>query len=164
MRFRLAIDGEAHEVEVRRISRAMVVRVDGAAYRAVTKAEDRDVEVRIGGHRHRVEFRGSVVRVDAQPHAIGTETLEPMAGPSEGRGPGLRKGTVEVRPPMPGRIVRVGISPGAHVKRGQTLVVLEAMKMQNEIPSPADAMIREVRVREGESIAADRIIAVLETS
>jgi len=48
------------------------------------------------------------------------------------------------------------------VRKGQTLVVLEAMKMQNEIPAPADAIVREIRVAEGESVTGDRVVASLE--
>jgi pyruvate carboxylase subunit B len=63
---------------------------------------------------------------------------------------------------MPGRVVRVLAEAGAPVKRGQTLVILEAMKMQNEIPAPRDGVVREVAVVEGESITADRVVVVLE--
>ena len=63
---------------------------------------------------------------------------------------------------MPGRVVRILVRPGDRVKKGQTLVVLEAMKMQNEIPAPADARVTDVRVAEGESVTGDRVIAVLE--
>ena len=48
------------------------------------------------------------------------------------------------------------------MKRGQTLVVLEAMKMQNEIPAPADGVVKAVGVQEGESIPGDRVLVVLE--
>jgi pyruvate carboxylase subunit B len=64
---------------------------------------------------------------------------------------------------MPGRVVRVRVAAGDHVKRGQTLLVLEAMKMQNEIPAPEDGIVRSLSVREGESISGDRVIAVLES-
>jgi len=63
---------------------------------------------------------------------------------------------------MPGRVVRVFAMAGMRVKRGQTLVVLEAMKMQNEIPAPRDGTVREVAVVEGESITADRLVVVLD--
>lgn len=63
---------------------------------------------------------------------------------------------------MPGRVVRIDARAGTSVLRGQTLLVLEAMKMQNEIPAPRDGLLREVRVSEGESITVDRVVAVLE--
>ena len=48
------------------------------------------------------------------------------------------------------------------IRRGETLVVLEAMKMQNEIPAPADGVVRQVAVTEGETVTADRVVASIE--
>ncbi len=162
MRFRLVVDGEAHEVELEGEPPALTVRVDGAAYRAKAVDEGGGWSVRIGTHRHRIAIRGRQVTVDGLPYEVATEALD--AGNRLSLGPGeSRAGAVlEVRPPMPGRIVKVAVSAGDRVKRGQTLAVLEAMKMQNEIPAPAEAIVRSVGVREGESIPSDRIIAVLE--
>src|SRR5438132_683944 len=67
-----------------------------------------------------------------------------------------------IRAPMPGRVVRVEARPGVQVKRGDTLLVLEAMKMQNEIAAPQDGIVKEVRVVDGDSVIADQILAVLE--
>lgn len=164
MRFRIVVDGETHEVDVDRVAEALVVRVDGALYRTRVVAGHERTEVRIGSNRHDIRFHGTSAVVDGHPHEIVSEAFEDITAEISPGHPGLHKGTLELRPPMPGRVVRVAVTPGAVVKRGQTLVVLEAMKMQNEIPAPADVIVREVRVREGESIAADRIIAVLETT
>jgi pyruvate carboxylase subunit B len=65
---------------------------------------------------------------------------------------------------MPGRVVLVPIREGSHVRRGDALAVLEAMKMQNEIPAPSDGIVRRVGVKEGESIGSDRVIAVIEAT
>jgi biotin carboxyl carrier protein len=65
---------------------------------------------------------------------------------------------------MPGRVVRILVRAGERVARGQVLLVLEAMKMQNEIHAPRGGIVREVRVSEGELITADRVIAVIEMS
>src|SRR2546425_11116318 len=74
-------------------------------------------------------------------------------------GPGA---LVHVRSSMLGRVVRVAVAPGSPVRRGETLVVLEAMKMQNEIPAPADGVVRQVVVAEGETVTADRVVALIE--
>lgn len=161
MRFRLVVDGEAHELEVEGVPPRLVVRVDGAEYRVRATRDAHSYTVRVGSRRHRIQVDGRQVTVDGIAREVVTEPLDSgrlAAGPE-----GLRSGSVlEIRPPMPGRIVKVAVAAGDQVKRGQTLAVLEAMKMQNEIPAPADAVVRSVGVREGESIAADRVIAVLE--
>ncbi len=163
MRFRLTVDGEAHDVEVEGRVPGLTVKVDGIAYRARTRRGEDGIEVRLGSRIHRIVIRGSRVAVDGLAHDVIAEDLEPTA-PNGLAGAAARAGAViEVRPPMPGRVVKVRVGVGDHVRRGQTVAVLEAMKMQNEIPAPADAVVRQVDVREGESILGDRVIAVLET-
>ncbi len=162
MRLRLVVDGEAHEIELEGAPPALTVRVDGAVYRARTAREADGLSVRIGSRRHRIGIHGRRVTVDGLPHEVVTEGLDGGGHLSSGV-QGSRSGVVlEVRPPMPGRIVKVAVAAGDAVKRGQTIAVLEAMKMQNEIPAPSEAVVRSVGVREGESIPGDRVIAVLE--
>jgi biotin carboxyl carrier protein len=64
--------------------------------------------------------------------------------------------------PMPGKIVRVLLSPGDTVAAGQGVVVVEAMKMQNEIKSPKAGRVTEVRVGEGATVNANQVLAVVE--
>ncbi len=161
MRFFLVVDGEAHDVEVEPSPRGLTVRVDGASYRTVVDPREGELRVRVGRRRHRVTIGAGRILVDGQPHEVVTEIPEETTGLQAVAG--VRESVFEVRPPMPGRVVRLAAVPGTVVRRGQMLAVLEAMKMQNEIPSPADALVRSVHVREGESITTDRVIAVLET-
>ncbi len=162
MRLRLVVDGESHEVSVEGEPPALRVSVDGAAYRTRAARDGAEFLVRIGAHHHRIRVRGRQVTVDGMVHEVATEALETTDRLAAGL-EGSRSGTVlEVRPPMPGRVVKLAVAAGDRVKRGQTVAVLEAMKMQNEIPAPADGTIRSVGVREGESILGDRVIAVLE--
>ncbi len=163
MRFRIVVDGEDHEIEIEGGPPSLTVRVDGAAYRIRVSSTGGGYRVRLGKTQHEVEIRGTQVFVDGQPHAVSAEpaALDQASGASSGS---ARSGAVlEVRPPMPGRVVKVRVAVGDRVKRGQTLVVLEAMKMQNEVPAPVDAVVRSLAVAEGESIPGDRVIAVLET-
>jgi biotin carboxyl carrier protein len=71
-------------------------------------------------------------------------------------------GAAEIRAPMPGRIVRVLTSPGQDVSANQGIVVIEAMKMQNEIKSPTNGKIRKLEVAEGETVRAGHLIAIVE--
>lgn len=162
MRFRLVVDGEAREIEVERDAGGIVVRMDNASYRTRARSFGDSAEIRIGTKTYRVLLQGNEVVLDDGVHPIRVaEVSEDVAvGTHEPRlGPGA---IVEVRPPMPGRVVRVAVRRGAVVRRGQTLVVLEAMKMQNEIASPEDGVVREVGVVEGETVTADRVVASVE--
>jgi biotin carboxyl carrier protein len=68
----------------------------------------------------------------------------------------------DVKSPMTGKIVGVFIKPGNEVKRGQLLVVLEAMKMENQIRSHANGRIREINVCEGQSVDTGQILITFE--
>ncbi len=162
MRFRLDVDGEHREIEVEPTAGGFVVRIDGASYRARTRPTANFVDVRIGATRFRLRLEGNEAILDDGVHRLRIEDVsEERADVVEGRPIG--KGVVvDVRSSMPGRVVRVAVAAGAHVRRGETLVVLEAMKMQNEIPSPGDGVVREVAVAEGETVTADRVVASIE--
>ncbi len=163
MRFRIVVDGETQEVEVEQTSRGLIVRVDGAIYRARVEAGQTEFRVRIGSRRHVVAFESGRVVVDGESHNVVTEIPEEEGARVSPAAPGVLGAIYEIRSPMPGRVVRLTTTAGAVVRRGHVLAVLEAMKMQNEIPSPADGIVKSVQVREGESITTDRVIAVLET-
>jgi biotin carboxyl carrier protein len=63
--------------------------------------------------------------------------------------------------PMPATVVSVKVQPGAAVKKGDTVVILEAMKMELPIRAPADATVTAVRCREGELVQPDAILVEL---
>lgn len=67
----------------------------------------------------------------------------------------------EVRAPIPGMIRRVLVKPGDAILRGQPLVTLDAMKMENEICSPTDGTVIEVRAREGQTVEKDDVLLSL---
>ncbi len=64
----------------------------------------------------------------------------------------------EINAPMPGLVVRTLVVKGDHVKKGNSLVILEAMKMENEIRTPVDAEVGEVLVHEGDIVEKDQTI------
>ena len=78
------------------------------------------------------------------------------AGPAQGTGP------QRITAPMPGKIVRVLVKPGDEVKARQGLVVVEAMKMENELRAARDGRVRDVAVTEGQSVDAGALLLVVE--
>jgi biotin carboxyl carrier protein len=71
-------------------------------------------------------------------------------------------GEHRITAPMPGRVVRVLVKPGDRVSARQGLLVVEAMKMENELASPGAGTVREVAVAEGASVEAGRLLVVIE--
>ena len=72
------------------------------------------------------------------------------------------QGKQEVTVPMAGNVIAVLVAEGDRVAKGQGLVIVEAMKMENEVRSPIDAEIKEVRVKTGQSVEAGETLMVVE--
>ena len=70
-------------------------------------------------------------------------------------------GGSKVTAPMPGTILDVKVSVGQAVKKGDVICVLEAMKMENDIPAPCDGIVASINVQKGASVSANDIIATL---
>ena len=70
-------------------------------------------------------------------------------------------GAVKVTSPMPGTILAVKVSAGQSVKKGDVICVLEAMKMENDIPAPQDGVIASIDVQKGASVNAGDVLATL---
>jgi glutaconyl-CoA decarboxylase len=70
-------------------------------------------------------------------------------------------GSVKVSAPMPGKILAIKASVGQAVKKGQVLMILEAMKMENEIVSPQDGTVASINATSGQSVEAGTLLATL---
>lgn len=75
--------------------------------------------------------------------------------------PKSQAGDNVVRSPMPGTIVDINVSVGQTVKEGETLLILEAMKMENEIVSPSSATVKEIAVTKGANVNTNDVLVVL---
>ena len=84
----------------------------------------------------------------------------PAAAPAPKAAP-TAAGSTHVTAPMPGTILAVKVSAGQAVKKGDVVCVLEAMKMENDIPAPADGVIASINVQNGASVNAGDVLATL---
>ncbi len=71
-------------------------------------------------------------------------------------------GAAEILAPMPGKVVRVQLEVGTTVEKGAGVVVVEAMKMQNEMKSPRDGVVVSINVKPGDTVNAGDVLAVVE--
>jgi biotin carboxyl carrier protein len=94
------------------------------------------------GTAHQVSLGDAIIHVDIR------DPLSLKGGPTEDQ----MSAVGAIRALMPGRIVRVMVARGDSVRKGAGLLVLEAMKMQNEIQSPADGVVDEVLVQDGQTV------------
>lgn len=90
-------------------------------------------------------------------------TVEETAGgaPAPAAAPGGAAGAVSVSAPMPGNILDVRVKPGDSVKAGDTLLILEAMKMENEISAPQDGTIASVNVAKGDTVNSGDLLCTM---
>ncbi len=112
----------------------------------------RDITVEIGGRRFRVSYWAP------EPVVAGQVRRRP---PKLSGGGGSAASDGMVVAPMQGTIVKVSVRAGEAVKTGQSICVLEAMKMENEVTSPNDGEIVDLRVEPGDTVAAGQVIAIV---
>jgi len=74
---------------------------------------------------------------------------------------GIASGEFLLKAPMPGLVVAVPVAEGQAVSRGQNLIILESMKMQNELRAPRDGVIQRVRVKAGERVEQNQVLVTL---
>jgi biotin carboxyl carrier protein len=79
-----------------------------------------------------------------------------------GRSGSEADGASEIKTAMPGKLVRVLVEVGAEIKKGEPVLVVEAMKMQNEMKSPKDGIVKEIRFAEGATVNAGDVLAIIE--
>ena len=101
--------------------------------------------------------------VQAQPQALASEAAPQEAAPATPTAPSVSgaQGSLKVTAPMPGKILNVIAQPGTSVKKGETIIILEAMKMENEIVAPQDGTVATINVATGASVESGSLLATL---
>jgi biotin carboxyl carrier protein len=108
---------------------------------------------------HVTPSRGDEITVQAGPHEFTAEVRDPRAWQGRRHGALEAKGRQQIIAPMPGKIVRLLVAAGDAVEAGQGLVVVEAMKMQNEIRSPKKGKVERLQAKEGQAVNAGDVLA-----
>ncbi len=157
MRYRVTIEGREREVDVMIApSGAISVTLDGTPIDAEIRPVPGGVSLKIGSRVHDVMVAlGADDELSLAAHDARTvaQVLSERMRAERARS-GKRSGASakELRAPMPGRVVRVLCAAGDSVHAGQPVVVVEAMKMENELRATAAATVQEVHVTEGASV------------
>lgn len=155
MRVVLELGGQEHEVVLQKDGDVLKMKIDGEAFDA--KMLEPGV-VQIGDHRFHVRIGDHHVTLDGRETPFRIHEFQPTGGPG---GAGGARGA-RVKPPMPGKVVSVAVHEGATVEAGAVLVILEAMKMQNEITAPAGGVIKKVHVKAGQNVEAKDVLVEIE--
>ena len=171
MLFEIDLNERTHKVAVEKVGAAGP---DGGRFRVLIDGAPADVDVR------RTDLGLSLVFADGQsvdvaltdkpqgewfvqlPHTDVTAVVDARRCQLSDGGGTAKAGIQRVKAPMPGRVVRVLVKPGDEVAHKQGVVVVEAMKMENELGAPKAGKVKEVAVAEGESVEAGRLLVVIE--
>ena len=113
-----------------------------------------------------ITVNGNVYDVTVEEGAAGAATSAPKAAAPKAAAPkaapkAAGQGSVKVNSPMPGKILSVKTSVGQAVKKGEVLLILEAMKMENEVVAPEDGTVASIDVAAGDSVEAGVVLATL---
>jgi biotin carboxyl carrier protein len=166
-RYSVTVAGEKRAVELEELP-------EGAGWRVVVDGKERRLDVRAGQGtlswfdgvtvvqaavdgalpRPTVTLRRQVIPVEI------ADAREELAAVVKDRGKAA--GPVTVRAPIPGRVVRVSVKVGDAVMAGKGMVVLEAMKMENEIRAPRDGVVKSVGCAEGAAVESGQTLVVVE--
>lgn len=150
------VDGRIHMVDARRLNdSAMSLLVQSGTAGAPVRSIDAAFAARAGAGDFDVHTLGRTVAVQIRPAGSSGRQNKVGIG-AHGSGP------QRVTSPMPGKIVRVLVKAGDPVTAKQGLVVVEAMKMENELRAARDGRVRELSIVEGQSVDAGTVLLVVE--
>jgi biotin carboxyl carrier protein len=164
MTYDIAIDGKNYRVDLDRAEGRWSCRLDGTEVEVDALLARPDVlSLRIGNRAYEVKCE----RVAGEMHLwvgnvrFAAQVRDPRSW--RGRTRALDDhGPQTLTAPMPGKIVRVLVKPGDEVEAGSGVLVVEAMKMQNEINSPKKGTIQKILVSEGAAVNAGDVLAIVE--
>lgn len=167
MKLQAQVGEQQHEIEIKRDGSKVFARVDDREY----ELEASEPEPNVFLFKHNGEIHEFYVAPAAQPGSpqivssrngdvevtlIDPKRLRGSAGSADS-GDGL----AEIRTMMPGKVVRVVASVGDAVEKGDAVLVVEAMKMQNDLKAPRSGTVKEIRVSDGATVGAGDVLAVI---
>jgi len=153
----VTVDGRSGKITIEG-SRLRYVREDGVEIDSEFSLDG--TSVLMNGRVYRVS-RGPDQEVWVNGRRLSMEVFDPR-DLLPGKGSASNQGRQEVAASMPGKVIRVLVAAGHAVEEGQGLVVVEAMKMQNEMKSPKSGRVAEVRTRADATVSAGEVLVVVE--
>ena len=134
----VSVDGKIYAVDFESVKSQPVfsLLVDGKSYEAYVYQGEEKLEVLVKGRLYHTQVEDERER-----------RLRAAAGGSK-----IAEGTFYLKAPMPGLVVSVVVEEGQEVKEGDVLLILESMKMQNELKSPKDGVVGKIQVADGDSV------------
>lgn len=158
-----SVRNKPRQIEITRAGERYGYRIDGRLVEAdIVEISGGTYSILIGGRslEVHVEARRQTLRITSGAREFAANVTDPRRY-RKGAGAILAEGRQHVSAPMPGKVIRVLVKAGEKVAAGQGIVVVEAMKMQNEVKSPKAGTIEKLLVSEGQPVNAGDALAVV---
>lgn len=166
MRFEVQLVGSSGEelriVELERSAGGWIIVLDGQTVRAdVVEIAPNTLSLLLEGHSHEVsiiQVPGGLLKLQTGLQEFAAEVTDLRSWRGRSHGALELEGLQQIVAPMPGKVVRLLVKAGDRVEAGQGLLVVEAMKMQNEIRSPKTGVVERLQVKEGQPVNSGEIL------
>ena len=156
------LNSEKHELEIRREGRRVTARVGEREYELeASEVEPNVFLLKYGNEIHEIYAAPNGI-VNIGNHQLDVRLVDPKRLRGAAAGDDDPDGTAEIKTAMPGKLVRILTEIGAEIKHGEPVLVVEAMKMQNEMKSPKDGTVKEIRFADGATVNAGDVLAIIE--
>jgi biotin carboxyl carrier protein len=163
MKFQVRIEGKTRAVELERDGDRWRVSLDGTAVDAdAIEVAPNIFSVVLKGQSHEIRVApqpDGTLTLQTADHEFIAEVIDPRAWRGRRHGAIEAEGRQQITAPMPGKVVRLLVRPGDKVEAGQGILVVEAMKMQNEVRSPKTGAVERLLVQEGQPVNAGQTLA-----
>jgi biotin carboxyl carrier protein len=168
VKLKAQISNDNHELELKRDAELAEVRINDRSYHVsvlrpapeviLLKSGTRVYECRVS----RLDKSLGHLAVNLRGRSHEVRIIDPKRLRSSENSGDHHHGSAEITAPMPGKVVRMLVEVGAHVKAGTGLLVVEAMKMQNEMKTPLDGVVVSLNAKVGDTVNAGQVLAVVE--
>jgi len=165
MNYEVVIGKETFKVELRRApdGKAWECRVNGSPVELDARASEPGVlSLLVGGRSYEIRNDAGAGEIAVGPRRYAVEVRDPRSLKSRKAAGAGDDGPKKITAPMPGKVVRILVAEGAAVEAGEGVIVIEAMKMQNELKSPKKGVVKKMSAVEGATVNAGDALAVVE--
>jgi biotin carboxyl carrier protein len=165
MVYEVIVEGKPHRLELKKTTAGWECRLDGQTVHIDAVIPRRDVlSLLVDGHAYEIkrERTATDLHLWVGSTRFAVELRDPRSLRSRQKAAGGDTGPKKILAPMPGRVVRLLAAEGSEVEVGQGIIVVEAMKMQNEIKSPKKGVVKKISATPGAAVNPGDVLAVVE--
>jgi len=165
MEFEFLLDGNPRKITVEKKNNIFIIREGDRILEAdIRPLSENELMVRAEGRSHKLYIARDkgrkLIHVGGREYAV-REPLRDTAGFFKGEEK-THEGSLRVKAPMPGKVIKLCVAEGDEVRKNQTLIIVEAMKMENEIKSSIEGVVKKIYAAAGELVDSEKPLIEVE--